>query len=57
MTIMFDEFLLKLSKLELDAKLKGFRSNELNVMFSKSSGEHILALLHHDNVIEYMKWE
>ena len=57
MTLTLDEFLKQLGALSNRVIRKKISFNELRVIFTRSSGEDILAIMdNEDNVIDYMKW-
>lgn len=57
MTLMLDDFLKQLQDLTNRVIREKISFNELRVIFTRSSGEDILAIMdNEDNVIDYMKW-
>ena len=58
MTLTLDEFLKQLGALSNRVIRKKISFDELRVIFTRSSGEDILAIMdNEDNVIDYIKWE
>ena len=58
MTLMLDDFLKQLQDLTNRVIREKISFDELRVVFTRSSGEDILAIMdNEDNVIDYMKWE
>lgn len=58
MTLTLDEFLKQLGALSNRVIRKKISFDELRVIFTRSSGEDIIAIMdNEDNVIDYIKWE
>lgn len=58
MTLTLDEFLKQLGALSNRVIRKKISFDELRVIFTRCSGEDILAIMdNEDNVIDYIKWE
>ncbi len=54
--MMFDDLIANVEIMSYNLKEQGINPEDVEVVFTKSSGEHVLALLHDENVIDYMKW-
>lgn len=53
---MFDDFLGNVEIMTYNLKEQGLNPEDVEVVFTKSSGENIIALVHDENVIDYIKW-
>ena len=57
MTLMLDDLIATVEGWSYDCKNRGDNPSEIRVQYHRASGEHILALIKDDKIIDYMKWE
>ena len=54
--MMFDDLIGNIEIMAYNLKEQGIEPEDVEVVFTKSSGKHILALLKDESVIDYMRW-
>lgn len=57
MTLMLDDLMATVEQWSYDCKNRGDNPSEIRVQYHRASGEHILALIKDDTILDYMKWE
>ena len=57
MTLMLDDLMATVEQWSYDCKNRGDDPSTIRVQYHRSSGEHILALIKDDTILDYMKWE